>query len=205
MPFRIDKLSPREFEELCLALLAADGHEVRHLGAAGADGGWDIRSVDREGRVWCVQCKHVKKLEHPAAVREMVKVLDGEGPPPAIWAVAATLDLRAGLEAKLIEAAAGRCEIRCFGKSDLELWIEKYPRVRDRYFAGDEPHVRIAYLSACKADRDLAAVLRRDLRLLLRRRVGANWDVFWHDPTESGLNQSCWWLSAFAKRTPSRR
>ena len=51
MPFQLDKLSPREFEELCLALLAADGHETRHLGAAGADGGWDIRSVDAEGRV----------------------------------------------------------------------------------------------------------------------------------------------------------
>ncbi len=187
MPFQFDKLSPREFEELCLALLAADGHETRHLGAAGADGGWDIRSVDAEGRVWCTQCKHVKRIDHPTAVRELTKVLDGGGETPAIWALAATLDLRADLEEKLTDAAKGRCEIRCFGKSDLELWIEKYPLVRDGHFAGDAPHARIAYLSACKADRDLAAALRRDLRRLLRRRVGADWDVQWHDPTQSGL------------------
>ena len=37
MPLRFDELSPREFEELCLALLRAQGHETRHLGAAGGD------------------------------------------------------------------------------------------------------------------------------------------------------------------------
>ena len=43
MALRMGELSPREFEELCAALLRAENHETRHLGAGGKEGGWDVR------------------------------------------------------------------------------------------------------------------------------------------------------------------
>ncbi len=57
MALRFDELSPREFEELCLALLHAEGYSTRHLGAAGSDGGSDGRATAPDGRLVCVQCK----------------------------------------------------------------------------------------------------------------------------------------------------
>ena len=188
MPLRFDELSPREFEELCLAWLHAAGHETRHVGAAGQDRGWDGRTTAPDGKTWCVQCKRVQSLTAADAVKELGKVRDDpEADSPDLWVLMATIDISAKLEAALKEKAAGRCEIRCFGRSDLEERIRQYPQVLDRFFAGSDPKARVVYLSACKADRDLAAALRRDLQLNLRRQVGSAWNVVWTDPTDSRL------------------
>ncbi len=188
MALRFDELSPREFEELCAALLRAKNHQTRHLGAGGSERGWDVESTDPDGRLWCVQCKRVKSLNPGKAVRELTKVLnDPKSVQPEIWALMASTDVTRNVQEKLVEAADGRCEIRCFGPTDLEGWTHEHARIRDRFFAGREPHARIAYVSAVKADRDVAAELRRDLQLVLRRHWEAAWNVAWHDPTEDGL------------------
>ncbi|MCG8460603.1 MAG: NACHT domain-containing protein [Holophagales bacterium] len=190
MRLRFDELSPREFEELCLALVRALGHsETEHTGAAGMDRGWDVRSRDPEGRLWCIQCKRVQTIEASKAVRELKKVLDRpEGGSPDVWALMASRDITTTVREALEAEAAGRCELRFFGRSDLEGLLEENPRVRDRFFAGGDPKARIAYLSAARADRDFASVFRRDLQAALRHAVGASWSVQWDDPTgDKGL------------------
>ena len=90
MALRLAELSPREFEELCVALLKARGHETRHLGAGGSEGGWDVRSTDADGRLWCTQCKRVQSLPKSLALKEeyvrdeklspnLLDCLDGDG------------------------------------------------------------------------------------------------------------------------------
>ncbi|MCG8457423.1 MAG: restriction endonuclease, partial [Holophagales bacterium] len=189
MTLRFDELSPREFEELCLALLMAEGHQTRHLGAAGRDGGWDGRTIDPDGQIWCVQCKRTRTLSGAEAVRELKKVLDiRDKEPPAVWALMASSDLSKDLETKVRDAGAGRCELRFFGTTEVKDLLAKHPRVRDRFFAGGDPKARIAYLSAARADRDFASVFRRDLQAALRHAVGASWTVRWDDPTgDKGL------------------
>ena len=105
MTLRFDELSPREFEELCLALVRALGHsETEHTGAAGMDRGWDVRSRDPEGRLWCIQCKRVQNLEPSKVVRELRKVLDRhEGDAPDVWALMASRDIPT-----TVRAARGR-------------------------------------------------------------------------------------------------
>ncbi|MCH8883717.1 MAG: restriction endonuclease [SAR324 cluster bacterium] len=78
-------LSPIDFERLCCALLTAEGHsQVRHWGAAGAEQGCDLVSVDRDGRRVVTQCKRVKELGPTEAEVEVRKVLkDPPSPPPA--------------------------------------------------------------------------------------------------------------------------
>ncbi len=50
--FRLQRLSPTRFEELCFALLKARGHRgVRHLGAAGSERGVDVLNTDPNGRI----------------------------------------------------------------------------------------------------------------------------------------------------------
>ena len=56
-----DKLSPRDFERLCLALLPRQAFDnPRHYGAAGGERGRDI-VAQRAGQRWYVQCKRVKQ------------------------------------------------------------------------------------------------------------------------------------------------
>ncbi|MEO1365781.1 MAG: restriction endonuclease, partial [Acidobacteriota bacterium] len=165
MSLRFDELSPREFEEVCLALLRAEGHtETRHVGAAGKDFGWDLRTRDPEGRICCVQCKRKPTVGPPEAVRELNKAWKHrEQRPFDVWMLMASADLSAITEDKLAEADADR-PFELIGKSDLEGRIQEHPRIRDRFFAGDRAKAQVAYLSACRADRDLASTLRGDLQ-----------------------------------------
>ena len=73
LPF--DKLSPRDFERLCLWLVEREGYErAEHLGAAGSEQGRDILAW-REGELWAFQCKRVKRFGPTDALREVEKVL----------------------------------------------------------------------------------------------------------------------------------
>ncbi len=55
LPF--DKLSPRDFERLCLWLVGREGYErAEHLGAAGSEQGRDIVAW-RESQLWAFQCE----------------------------------------------------------------------------------------------------------------------------------------------------
>jgi len=60
LPF--NKLSPRDFERLCLWLVEREGYKrAEHLGAAGSEQGRDIVAW-REGALWAFQCKRVRSF-----------------------------------------------------------------------------------------------------------------------------------------------
>ena len=60
LPF--DKLSPRDFERLCLWLVQREGFErAEHLGAAGSEQGRDIIAW-REGKLWAFQYKRLGRF-----------------------------------------------------------------------------------------------------------------------------------------------
>lgn len=74
LPIRSEKrlplanLDPKELEDLCAAVLAAEGHHgVRHWGDAGAERGVDVWSVDADGRRWATQCKRTRVGPEDAA------------------------------------------------------------------------------------------------------------------------------------------
>ena len=79
-PLPFDRLSPVDFERLCSALLAAEGHtEIRHWGAAGSEQGCDLVSVAKDGRPVVTQCKRVDALGPKDAAVEVRKVRPGDG------------------------------------------------------------------------------------------------------------------------------
>jgi HJR/Mrr/RecB family endonuclease len=70
-----DKLSPDDFERLCLWLVEREGYErAEHLGAAGSEQGRDIIAW-REGALWAFQCKRVQRFGPKDALAEVEKVL----------------------------------------------------------------------------------------------------------------------------------
>lgn len=73
LPF--DRLSPQDFERLCLALLPREGFEnpLHYGGEAGGEQGRDI-VTRRDGELWYVQCKRVKRCGPKVLLDEIEKI-----------------------------------------------------------------------------------------------------------------------------------
>lgn len=81
LPF--EKLSPLDFERLCLWLVRREGYpETRHIGAAGQDFGRDLRSDHRHGEV-LFQCKRRQSFGPKLAAEAVREILVKAQPPPA--------------------------------------------------------------------------------------------------------------------------
>ncbi len=173
LPF--ERLSPPDFERLCLALLAAEGHtRIRHWGAAGAEDGCDLVSAAGDGRPVVTQCKRVRSLGPTAAVAEVRKVLaKPPSPTPAVWALLATCALSRATEERLAEIVDGAFEVELCGLTELDRRLRRHPDLVDWFFgpaAGAAVEPTLWWLSAAPADRAWAEALARDLLAALRRR-----------------------------------
>ena len=112
--FRLQSMQPSRFEELCVALLEAEGHsEVEHWGAAGREGGVDIRSMDAAGKWWITQCKRTTSFPPSQAVPEFRKVLKRPPSPlPDYYRLAAPCKISRETTEALVKEAGSRLEIR---------------------------------------------------------------------------------------------
>ncbi len=73
LPFSL--LKPPEFERLTLWLAQAEGYqEVEHLGVPGSERGRDVIAC-RNGELWYLQCKNVKKIGAAALRKEVDKIV----------------------------------------------------------------------------------------------------------------------------------
>ncbi len=105
--FRLQQLKPSRFEELCFALLKAQGHQdVRHLGAAGGERGVDVSSTGPDGRRWVTQCKRHQSLS-PSDMRPEIRTVIKKpmDPPPEVYHLVATANVSRATEEALLEEA----------------------------------------------------------------------------------------------------
>ena len=140
--FRMQGMKPERFEELCCALLGAQGHtDVRHWGAAGSEGGVDILSLDADGRRWVTQCKRTANFSASKAEPELQKVLSKPpSPPPDFYRLAAPCNISRKTEETLEELAE---ESRtCTGLQIAGSWTatalvgflrDDYPDLREKF------------------------------------------------------------------------
>ncbi|MCP4548014.1 MAG: hypothetical protein GY835_16235 [bacterium] len=180
LPF--NELSDRQFEQLCFALLQAEGHsDVRHWGDAGAEGGCDIVSTDQKGRRWVTQAKRTRELGPTPAVKELKKVLDDPpDPEPAVYLLAASCALSRKTEKALAKEIARRgkaWEVILWGRTELDAKIRDHPEVRGRFFGADAsavpPDVDTEIDEAFRYVRDGRPEITIDLLEKLKRR---RWD-----------------------------
>jgi tetratricopeptide (TPR) repeat protein len=127
LPF--DRLSPRDFERLCLWLVEREGFErVEYLGAAGSEQGRDI-IAQREGKLWAFQCKRVQRFGPRDALKELEKVLAlPDAQRPAVLVFIITRDVSADAREKA-RACCGN-EMECYFWAGAEL-DEKVKRRKD--------------------------------------------------------------------------
>ena len=128
-PLPFDKLSPRDFERLCLWLVQREGYErAEHLGAAGREQGRDIVAW-HEGVLWAFQCKRVQNFYPKDALTEVEKVLAlPEDQHPAVLVFLVTCDVAANTR----QQAHERCErvgLEChfWASTELDEKVNRHP------------------------------------------------------------------------------
>jgi len=138
LPF--DKLSPRDFERLCLWLVEREGYErAEHLGAAGSEQGRDIIAW-REGRLWAFQCKRVQHFGPKDALAEIAKIL--ALPPdqrPAELVFVVTCDVSANTRQQARDRCAGQIECHFWAGTELDQKVKRYPDIVEEFFGSRPP------------------------------------------------------------------
>jgi tetratricopeptide (TPR) repeat protein len=133
LPF--DKLSPHDFERLCLWLVEREEYEhAEHLGAAGSEQGRDIVAW-REGKLWAFQCKRVQRFGPKDALKEVEKLL---GLPQTqcltglVFII--TCDVSANTRQKVRERCAGEIECHFWAETELDARVKRHPDMMAEFF-----------------------------------------------------------------------
>jgi hypothetical protein len=137
LPF--DRLSPRDFERLCLWLVERQGYErAEHLGAAGSEQGRDIIAW-REGKLWAFQCKRVRSFGPSDALKEADKVLGlpkDQRPVGLVFLV--TCDVSADTRQQTRERCAGEMECYFWAGTELDEKVKRYLDIVKEFFQADQ-------------------------------------------------------------------
>jgi DNA polymerase III delta prime subunit len=133
LPF--NKLSPRDFERLCLWLVEREGYErAEHLGAAGSEQGRDIVAW-REGALWAFQCKRVQSFGPKDVLKEVEKVLalpEAERPVGLVFLV--TCDVSANARQQARARCAGEMECHFWAGTELDKKVKRYLDILEEFF-----------------------------------------------------------------------
>jgi hypothetical protein len=133
LPF--DRLSPRDFERLCLWLVEHEGYErAEHLGAAGKEQGRDIIAW-REDQCWAFQCKRVKKFGPKDARKEVKKVLalpSVEWPDGLMFFV--TCDVSSATRNEIGKCCTGRLCWDLWASTELDMRVRQHSDIVTNFF-----------------------------------------------------------------------
>ena len=133
LPF--DRLSPRDFERLCLWLVRREGYErAEHLGAAGSEQGRDVVAW-REGKLWAFQCKSVQRFGPKDVLAEIDKIV---GLPddlrPAALVFLVTCDVSAKTRQKARERCGEGMECHFWAGTELDAMVKRHPEIVKEFF-----------------------------------------------------------------------
>jgi len=141
LPF--DKLSPRDFERLCLWLAKREGWlRPEHLGEAGSEQGRDViawKAVDQGEQLWFFQCKRYKDIGAATLNKEVDKynaLPQAERPHGIVFVTNAVVSKRTR------DAVTAHCRkhgyaCEFWAHTELDERVKAYPDVVKEFFALD--------------------------------------------------------------------
>jgi hypothetical protein len=133
-PLPFDKLSPHDFERLCLWLVEREGYEhAEHLGAAGSEQGRDVVAW-RDGRLWAFQCKRVRTFGPSDAHAEIDKILSlpsDQRPVGLVFVV--TCNVSANTREQAL-ARLGDIECHFWTGTELDEKVKQHPDIVQEFF-----------------------------------------------------------------------
>lgn len=147
LPFQ--KLSPLDFERMCLWLVQREGYEhAEHLGAAGSEQGRDVLARRADRKV-VFQCKRVERLDPGKAAKEIDKLLEldeAERPDDIVFVVSTTVSVKTRDRAREAWGDRGSCDF--WSGSELDEMVKRYPDVVEQFFGQDavEPELEFSTL-----------------------------------------------------------
>jgi hypothetical protein len=135
LPF--DRLSPADFERLCLWLVGREGYtRVEHVGLSGNDRGLDLLAW-RKGRRIGFQCKRCLRFGPAEASAAVTKVLSSQWSPDEIILIVACSVSAATRESARVQAGPTHCQI--WGISELDELVNRHPDIIAHFFGADRP------------------------------------------------------------------
>lgn len=134
-PLPFEKLSPLDFERLCLWLVRREGFDpAEHLGEAGSEGGRDVVAW-KDGRRFVFQCKRVQAFTAAHAKKEIEKLRKlraDEQPQELVFVVARAVSAEAR---NAIRAEWGDEETCHFwAGSELDERVKRHPDLVRQFF-----------------------------------------------------------------------
>jgi hypothetical protein len=134
LPF--ERLSPLDFERLCLWLVRREGfRNAEHLGAAGGEQGRDILALSPNGRRIAFQCKRVGRLDPSGAEKEIKKLrsLPAEDQPDDIvFVVSTAVTVTTRSRARAAWGDKGSCNF--WAGSELDERVKRYADILHEFF-----------------------------------------------------------------------
>lgn len=132
----LDRLSPLEFERMCLWLVWREGFErAEHLGMSGSESGRDIVAF-REGRRYAFQCKRVQRLARKAAVGEIARLLslsDEERPDAIVFVASCPVSANVRAAARRAWGREDTCHF--WTATELDEKIKRHPDILEEFFS----------------------------------------------------------------------
>ena len=134
-PLPFERLSPRDFERLCLWLVEREGYQrAEHLGASGGELGRDVQAW-REGRRWAFQCKRVRRFGPADALTEVDKLLSlpaDQRPAELVFLV--TCDVSANARQQARERWGDEHTCHFWAGTELDHRVKQHDEIVDEFF-----------------------------------------------------------------------
>ena len=138
-----DKLSPADFERLCLWLVEREGYlRAEHLGAAGSEQGRDViayRATASGEHLWYFQCKRYQTISAARLIEEVEKYNDLVTADPAKKPFGVVFVTNATISARAREKVREFCykhgyECEFWARTELDLRVKKHEDIVAEFF-----------------------------------------------------------------------
>ncbi len=130
-----EKLSPGDFERLCLWLVREEGYDdAEHLGEAGSEQGRDV-VARRDGRRWVFQCKRVAKFGAAEGKQEIDKIRalpTEEQPDELVFVVSRAVSAGARKQIRAAWGAEATCRFWC--GTELDAMVKRHGNILEEFF-----------------------------------------------------------------------
>jgi tetratricopeptide (TPR) repeat protein len=142
LPF--DKLSPRDFERLCLWLVEREGFgRAEHLGAAGSEQGRDVIAW-RGDELWYFQCKRYRSIGAATLKGEVDKYLQLAQEKPHLKPVGVVFVTSCIVSAQAREAVGAYCDehgltYEFWAATELDEKVKRHSDIVEEFFQPSAP------------------------------------------------------------------
>jgi len=137
------KLSPLNFERLCLWLVEREGYERgEHLGLVGSEQGRDVvayKPTPQGEELWYFQCKRYRSISASVLEKEVDKYLELAQEKPHLWPKGVVFVVSCAVPARVRDQVSEYCEqqgLACefWASTELDMRVKRHPVLLKEFF-----------------------------------------------------------------------